>query len=1276
MAKLKSKIASKYSTKKPKRKFVDGGPYTDVEKELYLNDNVTYQASTPPTAMLQNQFDAQEQEKAKRMTAIYGNQFARQLDYLQDQTAASEKRKQEEKAQQDAIAAANKQTVNQQVAQAGAKAAKDIAKEYAAGSFKNAAAIAATNTALNLGTYYSPSWASLTAAPTAPASSASILVDPAMQTATSTTGDLFAGAPTVGQNLATSSGSALGQNLAAIGKSVGKSALIALPQIAGQVAFNQINELDDKKLKKEGRSQYYDDTEYSRKEYNAQLAKSTGKGATIGGTIASAIPIPGVSTGIGMAAGALIGAGVGAIKAQHQRRMTKTEDERGVKIGNKRIGKKLLFGEENVYDENLDPTVIEKRNREAQLKAMTDTATAMENARMSSMMQSDINTGFAVAKYGGIIKKLKGGVAKPIGRGAVEYVGKKHEHGGIDLPGNIEVEGGETEQNNYVFSATLKLPNGATYAQAHKNLIKSGATGEEIHQLALSQEAAAGRNPNEIKSMKFAKYGGPLRYDDGGPKKYSAEVIANAKEMGWGDDVAGYEKSGWGYHPSKFTGKEGYNIVYNIAKNAGDPFPEVTAAQWAKESDWGTKPTGKYNYFGQTAKKGESSTNLNTPRDPGGGKKKFVNYENPKDSIIDHVEKWAPKYKNAKSAEEALYILQNNGGKGRYAQGFPTEKFPQGDWEAYIKETLKIIDQQGIKTNTETNNNTTTTDTKKTTKYPPASKYQIPGPYGMMVSSDDGISPNAEGMKQIEATAKIKAEQDADILNWGMAALTGIYGGTKALVTGAAKKAGQYIDDAMSEEEAASNAGQNVGGARTSGANTNVTTSTGVPYRTQELNTNLSNFKPFGQETGLATEGQWMADAGAVTDEALGFPRPSGNTSVGPYRPENGYINVTGRTIEPTVDPRVKLNFGDLTKIPLGKYFNSEKFTQQLEEEKKKAKQKQEEVIVPEEEKTAEETTGTGTADTSGLQDKYTLPKISAGPFNRPEYPTRTTEKTTPPKEKYDLSELPADKKDYTGLLNFVPGLVAGMTPNFKTVTPSLVQGSTGSPGAIGRVTFNRETDRQLLAENARTAAAMQQAASMQGGPGALAAMGRAQLLKSEADLKATGMVQAKNAEINAREAAANASISAQNMANVNQYEARRMQQAAMNANILNTTNQYNADLKNKEKYMKYATGVEVAQNAVENYLGYKKDQDTLQRDRDVASAMDAYHTLERKDIERKILEASADKNSKYYGTDPVTARAMARQYIEEAYPDQRKLGGPKYVSRLGNLVNKRNKRF
>jgi GH24 family phage-related lysozyme (muramidase) len=1271
MAKLKSKLASKYTTKR-KRKFVDGGPYTDVEKELYLNDNVTYQASTPPTAMLQNQFDAQEQEKAKRMTAIYGDQMARQLDYLQDQTAASEKRKQEEKAQQTAVAEANtqqvKNTANKNLGvalTAGVQAAKTGFQIQQATNAAMAAAKPVTYSS-NIG-----SWA---------ASGAS---SPVVQSAAKS--GLQAGA-----------------------KAVGGAALIAAPEIAGTIISNQLNKADDKQMKRENRSQYYDDTEYSRKEYNAQLTKSTGRGATIGGTIGSAIPIPGVGTGLGMAIGAAVGLGVGAIKAQHQRRMTKTEDERGFKIGNKKFGKKLLFGEENVYDENLDPAVVEKRNREAQLKAMTQTANAMDNATLSSMTQYDANTGFNVAKYGGAIKKLKGGIAIPIGKNAVKLLGNSHEKGGMVDPKepNIEYEGDETiHDDKYVFSATLKLPNGETYAQAHERLIKSGATGEEIQQLALTQEAAAGRNPNEVKGMKFAKYGGPLKYVNGGKKEDNPNLdemtllrIHASEGVGPNGlttpyvDSKGYWTVGHGHLLVDSKGnaytKSNYPTLNSLPANVRN----VTKQQvetWAKTDyenskkiaqDWIGKDT--WEALPDSVKSGTIELAY------GLGPNKLKDFNETKEAIVTGDYERAGEqiyrtgyYKDVKERRGNLVAALVGGNDEVLYNAAKSDQY------TVPLEFVKPFAERGVQ-GVKYNTNLSYTPTQKkegqvTTNVDGTQRkiVQIPGAYGSMVDAywdpqSSGYVMTEQSKKAQEDFVRIKQEQDADILNWGMGALTGIYGGTKALVTGAAKKAGQYIDDVMSEEEAASNAGQNVGGARASGANTGVTRSTGIPYRNQDINTNLANFKPFGQETGLATEGQWMADAGAISDEALGFPRPSGNMGVGPYRPENGYINITGRTIKPTVDPRVKLNFGDLAKVPLGTYFNSEKFTEKLEEEKKKAKEKPEEVIVPEEEKTTEETTGTGTADTSGLQDKYKLPKISAGPFNRPEYPTRTAEETTPPKEKYDLSELPADKKDYTGLLNFVPGIVAGMTPNFKTVAPSLVQGSTGSPGAIGRVTFNRETDRQLLAENARTAAAMQQAAGMQGGPGALAALGRAQLLKSEADLKATGMVQAKNAEINAREAAANASISAQNIANANQYEARRLQQAAMNANILNTTNQYNTDLKNKEKYMKYATGVEVAQNAVENYLGYKKDQDTLQRDKDVASAMDAYHTLERKDIERKILEASTDKKSKYYGTDPVTARAMARQYIEEAYPDQRKLGGPKYVSRLGNLVNKRNKRF
>jgi hypothetical protein len=467
MAKLKSKIASKY-TAKPKRKLVLGGP----EQELYLNNNTTYQAQDAPTTMLQNQFDAQEQEKAKRMTTIYGDQMARQLDYLQDQSAATEQRKQEEKAVKQAQEQAIVDSTKTQVTTAAGLAGKEIAKT-----------IGSVGTISKL-----PKGAA----------------GPVLSRADAKMMGIKGASRFGGQGVSATS---YGSNLANLGVGIGLG-------LIGEGIGYLGNRRDDKLMEEQGRSQYYDDTNYSRAEFNSQLGKSTFKAAGMGSTFGP------VGTGIGAAVGLAYGLG----KAIHERRKT--------------TGKNW-FGESNVYDPSKDPTIIEEKNREAQLKAMTDTATAMENARMSSMMQSDVNTGFGLknstfeAKYGGSIKKLKGGVAKPIGKGAVEYVGRKHEKGGIDLPGNIEVEGGETEQNDYVFSATLKLPNGETYAKAHKKLIKSGATGEEIHQLALSQEAVAGRNPNQIKGMKFAKYGGPLMYETGGDKKEPDIVVGGRSKEYW-----------------------------------------------------------------------------------------------------------------------------------------------------------------------------------------------------------------------------------------------------------------------------------------------------------------------------------------------------------------------------------------------------------------------------------------------------------------------------------------------------------------------------------------------------------------------------------------------------------------------------------------------------------------------------------------------------------------------------------------------------------------------
>jgi hypothetical protein len=505
MAKLKSKINSKYKAA-PKRKLVLGG----LEDSPYLGKTL-YESQTAPNAMfeaqsnvLQTQF---EKDKAAREQQLQRNLLDRQMLEMQMANSDAEQRKQEEAKAAKEKQEAEKQKALSTVGTGAAKIGKDLVKS------------AMTPTPVSAAGYTSPVWTSTTPALTAQSAgyAAPTLVDPAMQATTSTVGELLPNAVPVGQNAATMT--TTGTNAATVANTAGTmSGIAAAGTSLGLVAAGEgvgywATASQKKKDDAAKRSQYYRDTHYTNKEALGQIGKSTLKGAGYGVSLGHAVPGIGEAVGaaIGTQAGLMVGTGIAAKNLY---------DTKGVKVFGKQYGAK------NKYDENLDPTVLEKRNSAAQLQAMTNTANAMENARMTSMTQSDLNTGFALknstfeAKYGGNIKYLKGGVAKSIGRGAVEYVGKKHEHGGIDLPGNIEVEGGETEQNDYVFSATLKLPNGATYAQAHKNLIKSGATGEEIHQLALSQEAAAGRNPNQIKGMKFAKYGGPLRYDDGGVVKF------------------------------------------------------------------------------------------------------------------------------------------------------------------------------------------------------------------------------------------------------------------------------------------------------------------------------------------------------------------------------------------------------------------------------------------------------------------------------------------------------------------------------------------------------------------------------------------------------------------------------------------------------------------------------------------------------------------------------------------------------------------------------------
>ena len=88
----------------------------------------------------------------------------------------------------------------------------------------------------------------------------------------------------------------------------------------------------------------------------------------------------------------------------------------------------------------------------------------------------------------------------------------------------------------------------------------------------------------------------------------------------------------------------GYKQVFDAAKAAGDPHPDVTAAQWANESAWGTKPSGKNNFFGQTR--------AGVPGD-------WMDYDSPEAGLADHLRRWSgkPGYAEAKTPQEAIAAL-------------------------------------------------------------------------------------------------------------------------------------------------------------------------------------------------------------------------------------------------------------------------------------------------------------------------------------------------------------------------------------------------------------------------------------------------------------------------------------------------------------------------------------------------------------------------------------------------------------------------------------------
>ena len=88
----------------------------------------------------------------------------------------------------------------------------------------------------------------------------------------------------------------------------------------------------------------------------------------------------------------------------------------------------------------------------------------------------------------------------------------------------------------------------------------------------------------------------------------------------------------------------GWKEVYELARKAGDLFPEITASQWALESGWGKHQSGKNNLFGQKASRNQPHTVVNSKEYKNGQwvmqPSRFRDYNTKEEGIKERLDRW------------------------------------------------------------------------------------------------------------------------------------------------------------------------------------------------------------------------------------------------------------------------------------------------------------------------------------------------------------------------------------------------------------------------------------------------------------------------------------------------------------------------------------------------------------------------------------------------------------------------------------------------------------
>ncbi len=125
--------------------------------------------------------------------------------------------------------------------------------------------------------------------------------------------------------------------------------------------------------------------------------------------------------------------------------------------------------------------------------------------------------------------------------------------------------------------------------------------------------------------------------------------------------------------------------VMEAAKKAGAKFPEVVAAQWALESDWGKHTSGKNNYFGLKG----SGTTVNTQEYVNGQwitiKAGFLDFPDLYTCVCYLVDRWYKDYMQYKGVNRAT--SRNECANFLKAEGYATDP-------GYPTKLIQIMDKQ------------------------------------------------------------------------------------------------------------------------------------------------------------------------------------------------------------------------------------------------------------------------------------------------------------------------------------------------------------------------------------------------------------------------------------------------------------------------------------------------------------------------------------------------------------------------------------------------------